>query len=61
MSAAAYKQGPMTGESYREGLMAIAQCQADGQDVDDMVAELAEYVDLDPSMIQAEVDEILDS
>ncbi len=61
MAAAAYRQGPMTGESYREALMTIAQCQIDGQDVDDMVQELAEFVDLDPTMVQAEVDEILES
>lgn len=51
----------MTGENYRAGLMAIAQCQADGQDVEDMVADLAEHIDLDPTSIQAEVDELLDS
>lgn len=61
MPAAAYKHGPMTGESYREALMTIAQCQIDGQDVDDMVQELAEFVDLDPTMVQAEIDEILES
>lgn len=61
MPAAAYATGPMSGEKYREALMTIAQAQADGDDAEDMVQELAEFVDLDPSMVQAEITEILES
>jgi len=51
----------MSAAAYRRGLTTIAQCQADGQDVDDMIQDLAAAVDLDPSAIQAEVTEILES
>lgn len=51
----------MSAAAYRNGLMTIAQCEADGQDVEDMVQDLAEAADLDPSLIRAEVDDILSS
>jgi len=51
----------MSAAAYRNGLTTIAQCEADGQDVAEMVQDLAVAADLDPSLIRAEVDEILAS
>ncbi len=51
----------MSAAAYRNGLMNIARCEADGEDVQDMIQDLADAVDLDPSLIRSEVDDIMSS